>query len=82
MSNVGWIRVTSCTEVRKPAIQVQDGEMCLHSWAFTGILVSPSALEAGVVFKALHTLVFTFPSASYLMTFSPNPTPFTQVMGR
>ena len=35
MSNAGWMHVNSCTEVRKPSIQLQDGKMCLHSWAFT-----------------------------------------------
>ena len=37
MSNAGWIHVNSCTEVRKPSIQLQDGKICLHKWAFTRV---------------------------------------------
>ena len=76
-SNTEWIHVKTCTAPRKPTIQVQGAEICPHSWALTA-----SALDAGIAFKALDTRVFRFPSASYLMTFPPSFTPFTQVMGR
>ena len=64
MSNAGWMHVNSCTEVRKPSIQLQDGKMCLHSWAFTES-VSTSALEMGgfpwwLRWKRIHLQLRTF----------------------
>lgn len=80
-SNARQINVNSSTEVGKAVISGAGGEIRLNSGAFTRGSVFISALDAHVVFKALHALAFTFLSSLISNDIFYQPTVFTQVMG-